>query len=125
MQQLGSLKVVSVPFIEVSYTKDLVNTDTRNYDINYASYETANEYQTEVLMNIAEGKKFTEIPENKTLEFKNHKYSIEYNLLKNNQLQVNRNVQLDWTNISKSDYVVFKKYVEDILAIEEQIIGFK
>ena len=125
LQQLGSLKVVSVPFIEVSYTKDLVNTDTRNYDINYASYETADEYQTEVLMNIAEGKKFTEIPENKTLEFKNHKYSIEYNLLKNNQLQVNRKVQLDWTNISKSDYVVFKKYVEDILAIEEQIIGFK
>ncbi|SEP60967.1 transglutaminase domain-containing protein [Flavobacterium urocaniciphilum] len=125
LQQLGSLKVVSVPFIEVSYTKDLVNSDTRNYDIYYASYETTNEYQSEILMNIAEGKKFIEIPESKTLSFKNHKYVIEYNLLKNNQLQVKRNVQLDWSDISKTDYLEFKKYVEDILAIEEQIIGFK
>lgn len=125
LQQLGSLKIVSVPFIEVSYTKDLVNSDTRNYDINYSSYETANEYQSEVVLNIAEGKKFTEIPENKTLAFKNHKYVIEYNLLKNNQLQVKRNVQLDWADISKTDYIEFKKYVEDILALEEQIIGFK
>ena len=76
-------------------------------------------------MNIDEGKKFTEIPENKILKYKEHKYSIMYELVKPNVLKINRNVTLSWENISKEAYPEFKKYVEDVLEIEKQIVGFK
>lgn len=125
LQQLGSLKVVSIPFIDKVYTKDIINEATRNYPILYANYESTNEYNTEIILNIPEGKKFVEIPESKVFSFKNHHYNISYELPKPNQLLVKRKVTLDWEDIQTNEYAQYKKYVEDILATEEQIAGYK
>jgi hypothetical protein len=125
LQQLGSLKVVTIPFIEKVYTKDIISEATRNYPILYANYETAKEYNTEITLNIPEGKKFVEIPESKSFSYKNHQYSISYELPMPNQLVVKRKVTLDWEDIQTSEYTLYKKYVEDVLATEEQIAGYK
>lgn len=125
LQQLGSLKVVTIPFIEKVYTKDIISEESRKYPIVYANYESAKEYNTEVILNIPEGKKFVEIPESKTFSYKNHNYQITYELSKPNQLVVKRKVKLDWEDIQTSDYLQYKKYVEEVLATEEQIAGYK
>ena len=36
-----------------------------------------------------------------------------------------RQVTLPWNDISKEEYLDFKKYVEDVIEIEKQIVGFK
>jgi hypothetical protein len=125
LQQLGSLKIVSIPFIDKVYTKDVIAKETRNYPISYIRYENAKEYDTEIVLNIPEGSKFIELPENKELTFKGHTYSIQYDLVKPNQLVVKRKVTLDWNDIPVADYPEFKKYVEEVIAIEEQIVGYK
>jgi hypothetical protein len=125
LQQLGSLKIVEIPFFEKVYTKDIVNTEERKYPINYIKYENANTYETEVELNIPEGKKFIEIPENKTFNYKNDSYSITYNLVNPNKLMVKRIVNLNWKDIPTTEYVAFKKYVEEVLQAENQIVGYK
>ena len=42
-----------------------------------------------------------------------------------NSLKIVRNVTLNWDTILKTEYPVYKKYVEEIIAAEEQIVGFK
>lgn len=78
-----------------------------------------------MILNIAADKKFTEIPESKTFTFKGHKYQISFELVKPNSLKVTRNVTLNWDKITVSEYPEFKKYVDDVIAAEEQIVGFK
>jgi hypothetical protein len=34
-------------------------------------------------------------------------------------------VTLNWDKITVSEYPEFKKYVDDVIAAEEQIVGFK
>lgn len=124
-QKLGSLNVISVPFIDAPYTKDIVNFEKRNYDIEYSGYEDVNEYDSEIILNIAEGRKFIEIPEGKELKFGKHVYTIKYNLLKNNQLQIIRKVTIPFDNIKSTEFMNFKTFVDEVINLEEQIIGFK
>ena len=35
LQSVGSIKIVEIPFIEKAYTRDIISTETRNFDINY------------------------------------------------------------------------------------------
>lgn len=125
LQTVGSLKIMPVNFIQNVYTRDIISQDTRKYDIRYMNYENTNEYHNTVFVNLPKEMKIIEIPQNKTLSFKGHSYSISYELTAPNTLKVTRNALLSWENIKPSDYPLFKKYVEEVIAAEEQIVGFK
>lgn len=125
LQKLGSLKVVSIPFIDVVYTKALVETDTRNYPINYNAYEDSFYYSNEVILKLPKGSKFIEVPESKSLKFKGHEYEITFETVQDNELKITRVVKLSPDSIEPSEYVAFKSYIDEVLALEDQIIGFK
>jgi hypothetical protein len=69
--------------------------------------------------------KFIEIPENKTLAYQNFRYTINYDLQKNNKLKITRTANTPWDNIKKEQYPEFKKFVEDAINSENQILGYK
>lgn len=125
LQKVGSLKITEIPFIDNAYTRDIISTETRKFDIKYIDYENNNQYESEVILNIPADKSFSEIPENKTLNFKNHKYSITYDLINKNSLKVIRKVSIPWDNIATTEYLEYKKFVESVIEAEEQIVGFK
>lgn len=124
-QSVGSLKIMKIPFVTKPFTKEIVATENRNTDIQYTKYEKQNEYVEEVYLNIPESMKFIEIPENKALAYNNFKYSINYELQKNNKLKITRIANTPWDNIKKEQYPEFKKFVEDAINTENQILGYK
>jgi Tfp pilus assembly protein PilF len=125
LQKVGALKITEIPFIDKVYTRDIIATDTRKFDINYFAYENNNKYESEVVLNIPEGKKFSEVPESKAFTFKNQNYTLKFELVNNNSLKIKREVTVLWDNIKPSDYLEYKKFVEEVIAAEEQIVGFK
>ncbi|MCF6128687.1 hypothetical protein L1S35_03330 [Flavobacterium sp. AS60] len=124
-QTVGSMKITDIPFLDKVYTRDIISLESRKYDINYFSYEINNNYRSTVILNIPKDKKFTEIPEAKTLTYKGHKYQISFELINPNSLKVIRTVDLTWDKILTTDYLEYKKYVDDVIAAEEQIVGYK
>jgi hypothetical protein len=76
-------------------------------------------------LNIPEGKKFTEVPENKTFTFKKHSYNITFELVASNSLKITRTVKTPWDTITTAEYPEYKNYVEEVLTVEEQVVGFK
>lgn len=125
IQKVGSLKIANIPFIDNIYTRDIIATETRTFDINYITYENNNQYDSEVILKIPEDKVFSEVPQGKTLSFKNHNYSIAYQLVDKHTLKVNRKANLSWDNISTNEYLDYKKFVEGVIEAEEQVVGFK
>ena len=125
IQKVGSLKITSIPFIDNAYTRDIIATETRTFDINYISYENNNQYDSEVILKIPADKTFSEIPQDKILNFKNHNYSIAYQLVDKQTLKVKRKVNLSWDNISTVEYQNYKKFVESVIEVEEQVVGFR
>lgn len=124
-QSVGSLKIMKIPFVTKPFTKDVVATENRTSDIQYTKYEKQNDYFEEVYLNIPEGMKFIEIPESKALAYNDFKYSINYSLEKNNRLKITRKADTPWNNIKKEQYSEFKKFVEDVINTENQILGYK
>lgn len=124
-QSVGSLKIMKIPFVTKPFTKEIVATEKRETDIVYTQYEKENNYFEEVYLNIPETMKFIEIPENKTLAYNNFKYSISYELLKNNKLKITRAADTPWENIKAGQYPEFKKFVEEAINAENQILGYK
>lgn len=124
-QSVGSLKIMKIPFVTKPFTKEIVATENRKTDIVYTRYEKENNYFEEVYLNIPETMKFIEIPENKTLAYNNFKYSINYELMKNNKLKITRVADTPWDNIKASQYPEFKKFVEEAINAENQILGYK
>lgn len=124
-QSVGSLKIMKIPFVTKPFTKEIVATENRNTDIQYTKYERQNEYIEEIYLNIPESMKFIEIPENRSLAYNNFKYSISYELQKNNRLKITRTANTPWDNIKKEQYPEFKKFVEEAINSENQILGYK
>lgn len=124
-QSVGNLKITEIPFLDKVYTRDIISLENRKFEIDYFNYEAFTNYDNTIIINIEADKKFSEVPENKVFAFKNHSYSIQFELLKPNSISVKRVVALSRENISVEDYPDFKKYVEGIIEVEEQILGFK
>jgi hypothetical protein len=59
------------------------------------------------------------------LAYNGFNYSINYNLEKNNRLKITRKADTPWDNIKKEQYPEFKKFVEDAINAENQILGYK
>jgi len=124
-QSVGSLKITNIPFLDRIHSRDVITQETRNYDIMYDKYEDSFEYHSVVILNIPEGKAFTEFPENRTTAFKGHSYALKLELIKPNSLKITRDAVTPWNTIAVADYPEFKKYVEEIIESEEKIIGYK
>ncbi|WP_277633039.1 hypothetical protein, partial [Avrilella dinanensis] len=125
LQKIGKMRFTSVPLIHQPYTRGIITAEQRRYPIFYPFYENVNHYYSEVIMNIDEGNKFIEIPENKEYTYKKHKYRIGYELLKDNSLKITRDVYTPFDTISVDDYADFKSYVEKIIEDEEAVIAFE
>lgn len=125
LQKVGNLKITQIPFLDNVYTRDIIASENRNFEINYHNYETMNEYESEIIMNLPNGKTFSDLPNNKTISYKDHKYSLVFELVDNKSLKIKRNVMVPWDIISTVEYPQYKKFVEEVLEAEEQIIGFK
>jgi hypothetical protein len=124
-QSVGSLKIMKIPFMTKAFTKAIVAVENRTSDILYSTYENQNSYLEELYINIPENMKFIEIPENKNLEYKKFKYSIDYKLEKNNRLKITKKANTPWDTIKKEQYPEFKKFVEEAMNAENQILGYK
>lgn len=124
-QSVGSLKIMKIPFITKPFTKEVVATENRKTDIQYTKYEKQNQYTEEIYLNIPDAMKFIEIPENKTLAYKDFTYSVHYELQKNNRLKITRTADTPWDNIKAGQYPEFKKFVEEAINAENQILGYK
>lgn len=125
LQTVGNMKLFQIPFVDMIYTQFLISEEERSYDLNYQEYEANEYYETEMVLNLEEGRKYVEVPENKSFSFKDHRYEISFELLNPASLKVCRKAIIDRRNISVSDYALFKKYVQDVIEIETTMIAFK
>ncbi|WGD34713.1 DUF3857 domain-containing protein [Olleya sp. YS] len=125
INKIGSTSVLQLPIVSNPYTSSIVSLETREHEIDYMLYENMDVYEVDYTINIEEGQQFTEIPENVSLTFKGHSYSITYTKVKDNQLQVVIKSTPSINRIKASDYAGFKGYVQNVLDAQEAFIGYK
>jgi transglutaminase-like putative cysteine protease/predicted Zn-dependent protease len=122
--EAGSMRMLKVPFIDLIATLENISSDERKFPIEYWSYETIDEYQTVVTVQLPPGQKFIEIPIDQNLSFKGSSYSLKY-IKEGDKLKVVRTAKLQRDNIVSADYSAFKKFFNDIVEAESKYLVFK
>ncbi len=125
VKRLGNSSVFTIPFMETIYNSNIIKEEKRKYDIDYYRYEELDEYNNLIEIEIANSRKWTDLPADLVYNFKNSTYSITYKKLLNNKLEVNRKVVVDRTNIKPDKYSEFKTYVTKILEKESSFVSFQ
>ncbi|MAU71212.1 MAG: hypothetical protein CML04_03875 [Pseudozobellia sp.] len=125
LNQIGSMKVLSLPAINNAYNSSIIEDNVRNYPIDYLLYENADEYISSYLIVLSEDEEFVEVPENSEYSFKAHHFNMNFELKEPNELFVQISVQTSKKRIDPQDYKDFKMYVKSVLNAKKQLIGFK
>lgn len=125
MNEMGSMTFFKLPMVSHAYNSNIVSLEERKYDIMYQNYENANYYNTTYNLELPEGKKFIEIPENKEFSYKKHTYKITFETLGTNKLKIKFIGNPDLTDITVEEYKDFKKYVDNVLKAKDILIGYK
>ena len=125
MQKLGKSYIFKLPLLLQSYTQDIINYETRHYPIDYIFYENTITYISNYIIELKNGKKFNEIPENENFTYKNHHFTAKYQKLSDTKIKVTIVAQTSFNNISPEDYPAFKQYVKSVLEVFDSLISFK
>ena len=124
LQKLGKSYIFKLPLLLQSYTQNLISTEERHYPIRYTKYEDTRLYASHYIIELKNGKKFNEIPENLDLTYKKHHFTAVYKKLSDSKLQVEVKAQIPFDDIQPSEYPAFKKYVKQVLEVFDSLMSF-
>ncbi|MGJ8685054.1 MAG: transglutaminase domain-containing protein [Nonlabens sp.] len=122
---IGKMKTFQLPLFSVPYTQGIIEEDNRQHDILYRDYEDTNSYTEHITIELEEGKKFIEVPESKQLNYKKHRYSINYKELAPNKIEVIIVSKPSLEDIKASEYAEFKAFVQSVIETREQYLAYK
>ena len=125
INEVGSMKVLSLPIVSRAYEKSIIIEDKRNFPIDYLLYENVDEYISNYILKIDKNEQFIEVPKSVSLKFKKHSFKIDYNLVRNNELRIKIHAIPSKERIAPEDYKEFKAYVKATIDAKKQLIGFK
>ncbi|SIS38938.1 Tetratricopeptide repeat-containing protein [Zobellia uliginosa] len=123
--EIGSMKVFRIPAVNNAYNTSIIQDDERAFPIDYLLYENADTYKSSYVIKLEEGQRFVEIPESADYSFKKHRFKIDYDLVKDNELHISIEANTSKERIAASEYKGFKAYVKAALDAKQQLIGFK
>ena len=126
VSEIGSLNTFKISYPDIVASLNSFSADTRDYPVEYWSYEDADNYETIVNIKAPAGKKFVELPTDITLVFKDMKFSLTYSLKSPDKLVVTRKFSNDrQQQVLPADYPAFKSFFEKIVKAEQKFIAYK
>lgn len=125
INKIGKTRIYQAPKLSQLFTTYVIREEKRDFPINYLFYENIDQYETHYDIYINKNEVFTDIPEDLTVSYKGHRFSLKYKLVKDNHLSIDIMAKTDLSTISPEEYPEFKKYVKQILDSEESFLGFK
>jgi uncharacterized protein HemY len=125
VMEIGDLKTFKIAYPDVIASLSKFPSSSRIYPINYNEYEDTDEYETTVIVEIPEGKKFMVLPPDEVLAFKNMTFRLEYKPSAENKLTIKRKFISDRNLIPVADYPALKLFMEKISKAEQKMLAFQ
>jgi tetratricopeptide (TPR) repeat protein len=123
--EVGDLSTIKIPYYSSFVRADAFQDETRTLPVNYWQYEDCDLYNEDITVQLPDGKQFTDIPKNISLNFNGTQYSLKFEKKSPTIIQVKREIKVNRENVSVADYANFRKFIDDVLAAEAKYIAFK
>lgn len=125
VNKIGKLQTFAIPYYINPYSPSIIGLEERSYPIDYKKYENSDTYKEVVVIKLAENEAFQDIPENSSFTYKEHQYSVSYELLNQSTLKVTSKAHTPIKEITVAEYPNFKDYVTKILETRNVLVSYK
>lgn len=124
LTEFGGMKIFELPWTDAENTPGFLSTDNRNYDINFWTYDYADEVVETIRIKIPAGKTLVELPKSQKYTFKGDTYTLNYKL-SGNELIAERRVVYTERVIPSASYGPFREFFNKLIQEDHKQIGFK
>jgi len=125
ISKIADIYTFTVPYFTNPYNDQIIQEENRSYPLDYRKYENSDSYSESILLKLNRNQKFVDLPNNAEYNFKEHNFTIKYNLLSQNELSVEISAKVNLNEIVQRDYEQFKIYINNVLKTRDSLIKFK
>lgn len=125
INKVGNYYTLTIPFKFKYFGTNIIQDFPRKYDFLYTDYEDIDFSKETITIQLPDKFKFTQIPKNATYEFNGSTYKINFKLLGNNKLLIDKTIKINKKDIPNNQYEPFKSYIKNVLDKENELITFQ
>lgn len=123
---VGDFSMLRPSFHEAVATQGIFTDEARKYPFEYWSYENAEKYVTEVVIELPEGKVFNQVPAGFQGKYDWMDYALSYEQLAGNKLKIKRVFTTDLNKgVTPEAFAGMKDFFNKIIENEQKYISFK
>ena len=123
--KLGSFRTFKVPFTDILIQMNIFEDRERNYEFDYVYYESADQYDETIEIELHENNAIVELPENVHEEYEGIIYDLTFEKLSDQKLKVHRVYTVNRRNIKPEEFLAFKDFMTKVNEAENTHILFK
>jgi tetratricopeptide (TPR) repeat protein len=124
MQDVAGMKIFRLPWTDTN-SLDIVASETRKYPMEYWSYQTEDKTTEKMTIEIPQGKKLAEIPQNQKFDCTAASYQLIFDVSVPGKLKVTRNFERKSDYISIQDYAAFREFLNNVSEWDSKQYAFK
>ena len=125
INKVGDVFTFKVPYFLNPYNNSIIKDESRSYPIDYTQYENSDGYEEVMTIRLQENQKFVDLPKNLEYRYKEHTFSIKYDLVSPKELNIKISSKVNTDMISTQDYDEFKTYVDKVLDSRDVLLKFQ
>ena len=124
MQDVAGMKIFRLPWTDTN-SLDIVSAETRKYPMEYWSYQTEDKTTEKMTVEIPQGKKLAEVPQNQKFDCPAASYQLTFDTTVPGKLKVTRYFERKSDHISIQDYAAFREFLNNVSEWDSKQYAFK
>lgn len=113
VQDVAGMKIFRLPWSDTN-SLDIVSAETRKYPFEFWSYQTEDKTTEIITIDLPQGKKLAEVPQNQKFECPSATYSLTFDTRTPGKVLVTRHFERKKDQVSTGDYPAFREFMSNV-----------
>jgi hypothetical protein len=124
MQDVAGMKILRLPWTDTN-SLDIVAAEDRKFPFEYWSYQTEDKTTEKMVIELQQGKKLVEVPQNLKFDCPTATYSLKFDTNTPGKVIVTRYFERKSDQIATKDYPAFREFMNNVSEADSKQYAFK
>ena len=124
VQEVAGMKIFALPWSDIN-SLDIVNLESRTMPLEFWAYQVEDVTTEKIILELPQGKKMAEVPQNVKLECPTAIYSLEFDTKTPGKVVILRKFIRKQDQVKTEDYVAFREFMNKVSETDNKQFAFK
>ena len=124
IQDVAGMKIFRLPWSDIN-SLDIVTAEDRKFPMEYWTYQTEDHTTEKMIIELPQGKKLMEVPQNQKFDCPSASYSLTFDTKTPGKLFVTRYFERKGDQITTKDYAAFREFLNNVCECDNKQYALK